>query len=43
VETYVNRSPTPWVMWYYVGAIGVVSTTLMVLYDRFLTPRTAEG
>jgi hypothetical protein len=25
-------------MWYYVGAIGVVSTVLMVLYDRFVAP-----
>jgi dipeptide/tripeptide permease len=42
VETYVNHSATPWVMWYYVGAIGVVSTLLMVLYDRFLAPRPAS-
>ncbi len=41
VETYVNHSPTPWVMWYYVGAIGVVSTTLMVIYDRWLAPRAS--
>jgi hypothetical protein len=26
-------------MWYFVGAIGVVSTILMILYDRFITPR----
>jgi POT family proton-dependent oligopeptide transporter len=41
VETYVDNSPTPWVMWYYVGAIGVVSTLLMVVYDRWLAPRAA--
>ncbi|MCL4813302.1 MAG: MFS transporter [Vicinamibacteraceae bacterium] len=26
-------------MWYWVGAIGVVSTLLMVTYDRFIAPR----
>jgi dipeptide/tripeptide permease len=26
-------------MWYFVGAIGVVSTILMVLYDRFVAPK----
>jgi dipeptide/tripeptide permease len=40
VETY-TQSPTPSVMWYYVGAIGIVSTLLMILYDRFLTPRAS--
>jgi proton-dependent oligopeptide transporter, POT family len=39
VEAYVNQSDTPWHMWYFVGGIGVVSTLLMVLYDRLLTPR----
>ena len=42
VEHYVNQSATPWVMWYYVGAMGVVSTLLMVVYDRVLAPRTAQ-
>jgi hypothetical protein len=26
-------------MWFVLGAIGVVTTTLMVVYDRFLAPR----
>jgi hypothetical protein len=30
-------------MWYVVGAIGVVSTALMLAYDRFLAPRPAAG
>ena len=43
VTHYVQGSATPWHMWYIVGAIGVVSTILMVLYDRFITPRGDEG
>jgi dipeptide/tripeptide permease len=30
-------------MWFVVGAYGVVSTILMVLYDRFVAPRHAEA
>ena len=30
-------------MWYWVGAIGVVSTTLMLLYDRFVAPKHATA
>ncbi len=30
-------------MWYVVGAYGVVSTILMVLYDRFVAPRRAQS
>ncbi len=32
----------PQQMWLVIGAIGVVSTTLMVLYDRFVAPRPAK-
>jgi hypothetical protein len=28
-------------MWYVVGSIGVVSTLLMLAYDRFVAPRRA--
>ena len=31
----------PQEMWFVIGAIGVVATTLMLLYDRFVTPRAA--
>jgi POT family proton-dependent oligopeptide transporter len=42
----VNRfiesgSAHPPYMWYVVGAMGLLTTLLMVLYDRFLGPRTA--
>ncbi len=30
-------------MWLWVGAYGIVSTILMVLYDRFLAPRRAQN
>jgi hypothetical protein len=30
-------------MWLWVGAYGVVSTALMLLYDRFVAPRRAES
>jgi dipeptide/tripeptide permease len=40
VTHYVQGSATPSHMWYFVGAIGVVSTILMILYDRFITPRS---
>jgi dipeptide/tripeptide permease len=33
----------PQQMWYFVGAIGIASTLLMVLYDRFVAPRTIRG
>jgi proton-dependent oligopeptide transporter, POT family len=33
------RSPDPQRMWYVVGSIGLVSTALMVLYDRFIAPK----
>ena len=39
VTTYVQGSSTPQHMWYVVGSIGVVSTCLMLAYDRFVTPR----
>ena len=30
-------------MWYVLGGIGVVTTILMVVYDRFLAPRDRAG
>lgn len=41
VTTYVQGSAAPQHMWYVVGAIGVVSTALMLAYDRFVAPRTS--
>jgi POT family proton-dependent oligopeptide transporter len=48
VERYVNgfKAGTvahPEAMWLWVAGIGVGSTVLMLLYDRFLAPRPAEG
>jgi POT family proton-dependent oligopeptide transporter len=40
VEWY-GRSAQPSHMWYVLGAIGIVSTMLMVIYDRLLAPRRA--
>jgi POT family proton-dependent oligopeptide transporter len=40
VEWY-GRSAHPSHMWYVLGAIGIVSTMLMVIYDRLLAPRRA--
>jgi len=47
VEHYVNPYKTggvghPETMWLWVAGIGLVSTVLMLLYDRFLAPRAAE-
>jgi POT family proton-dependent oligopeptide transporter len=39
VTAYVLESPTPSRMWYIIGAIGVLATLLMLLYDRFIAPR----
>jgi dipeptide/tripeptide permease len=39
VTAYVHGSSTPQHMWYVVGWIGVVSTCLMLAYDRFVTPK----
>lgn len=39
VTTYVQGSTDPQRMWYVVGSIGVVSTALMLAYDRFVAPR----
>jgi dipeptide/tripeptide permease len=39
VTAYVQGSQTPQHMWYVVGSIGVVSTVLMLAYDRFVAPR----
>jgi dipeptide/tripeptide permease len=38
VEWY-RDAPQPSHMWYVLGGIGVVTTILMVVYDRFLAPR----
>jgi proton-dependent oligopeptide transporter, POT family len=38
LTTYMP-SPEPQRMWYVVGSVGIVSTVLMVLYDRFIAPR----
>jgi MFS family permease len=43
VTTYVQGSATPEHMWYVVGSIGVVSTCLMLAYDRFVAPRAAAA
>jgi proton-dependent oligopeptide transporter, POT family len=44
VKTYVaGGNPAAPRMWLWVGAYGVVSTVLMVLYDRFVAPRRAEA
>ena len=41
VEHYIKGSgnATPDHMWYWVGMIGIVSTVLMILYDRFVARR----
>ncbi|MGE3842033.1 MAG: MFS transporter [Vicinamibacterales bacterium] len=39
VTTYVQGSQTPQHMWYVVGGIGVASTLLMLVYDRFVASR----
>lgn len=42
VEAYIRSgAPQPSHMWYVIGAIGVVTTLLMVVYDRLLAPRDA--
>jgi MFS family permease len=44
VKHYVEGgNPNAPQMWYVVGAYGVVSTTLMVLYDRFVAPRRSAA
>jgi len=44
VKTYVaGGNPLAPRMWLWVGAYGVVSTVLMLLYDRFVAPRRAES
>ena len=42
VEAYA-QAPQPSHMWFVIGGIGVVSTLLMVVYDRFLAPRDRAG
>ena len=41
VTGYVQGSDTPQHMWYVVGTIGIVSTVLMLAYDRFVAPRAS--
>ncbi len=44
VKTYVvGGNPQAPRMWLWVGAYGVVSTLLLLLYDRFVAPRRAES
>jgi len=44
VKTYVEGgNPLAPRMWLWVGAYGVVSTVLLLLYDRLLAPRRAEA
>ena len=44
VKHYVEGgNPNAPQMWLWVGAYGVVSTILMVLYDRFVAPKRADG
>jgi dipeptide/tripeptide permease len=44
VKHYVEGgNPNAPQMWFVVGAYGVVSTILMVLYDRFVAPRRAAA
>jgi POT family proton-dependent oligopeptide transporter len=44
VKHYVEGgNPDAPYMWFVVGAYGVVSTVLMVLYDRFVAPRRAAA
>jgi POT family proton-dependent oligopeptide transporter len=43
VTGYVQGSDTPQHMWYVVGSIGIVSTVLMLAYDRFVAPRASAG
>jgi MFS family permease len=44
VSHYVEpgRGDAP-LMWYWVGGYGVVSTLLMVAYDRFVAPKRASA
>jgi dipeptide/tripeptide permease len=44
VKHYVEGgNPSAPHMWYVVGAYGVVSTILMILYDRFVAPKRAAA
>jgi dipeptide/tripeptide permease len=44
VQHYVEGgNPAAPQMWFVVGSYGVVSTVLMILYDRFLAPRRAAA
>jgi proton-dependent oligopeptide transporter, POT family len=44
VKTYVQGgNPDAPRMWLWVGAYGVVSTILMIAYDRFVAPRRADA
>jgi len=42
VTAYIRSGdPNPSHMWYVIGAIGIVTTILMVVYDRLLAPKGA--
>jgi MFS family permease len=44
IQPYLEGTyQTPQHMWYVVGAIGVVSTALMLAYDRLVAPRPGRG
>jgi dipeptide/tripeptide permease len=44
VKHYVEGgNPAAPQMWYVVGAYGVVSTILMILYDRLIAPKRPAG
>ena len=44
VRNYVEgANPNAPAMWYWVGSYGIVSTILMILYDRFVAPRRATA
>jgi hypothetical protein len=38
VDAYA-QAPQPSHMWLVIGGIGIVSTILMIVYDRFIAPR----
>ena len=39
----IRDSPNAPRMWFVVGSYGVVSTILMILYDRFVAPKRIEA
>lgn len=43
VETFMRARQQPWMMWLIVGAIGAVSTVMVVIYDRVVGRKAAAG